>query len=61
MERCLKNLGSAEHHAIQQNFEFFEGNPPWSAHSVFLNGCKDLVVPETGLKIILTENSIKRQ
>ena len=50
MERCLKNLGSTEHHAIQQNFEFLEGNPPWSVHPVFLNGCKDFVVPEAGLK-----------
>jgi hypothetical protein len=61
MERCLRNLGSAEHHAIQQNFEFLEGSLSWSAHPVFLNGRKDLVVPETGLKIILTENSIKRR
>ena len=44
------NLGTAQHHPVQQNLQLFEGSLSRANHSMLLNRRQDFVVPKTSLR-----------
>ena len=43
------DLGSAEHHAVEENPQLLESNFTGPGHSILLNRSQDFIVPETSL------------
>lgn len=44
------DLCSTKHHPIQQYLQLFERSLTGTGHSILLDGCQDLVIPETRLE-----------